>query len=321
MPSEWERRLRLWSRWNEDKRTDSGKRVPDPSEEVLLYQTMLGAWPFDIDEVPSFRARLRAYMVKAAREAKVHTQWAQPDTERESRLNQFIDAILAPSSRNRFLRDFLRFEKRIARLGAVNSLSQTLLKICAPGVPDFYQGSELWDLRLVDPDNRGAVDFQKCSRLLRKLKAKESENGRSLASELLRTWESGSIKLYVTAQALSFRRDRVAVFREGEYLPLEPSGPLEEHVCAFARLHQGEWVAVVVPRTVAGLVASGEFPVGQGVWGRSAVSLPAAAPAEWRNVLTGESLETLRVAKGRALLLGDVFRSFPVALLTGKAEE
>jgi (1->4)-alpha-D-glucan 1-alpha-D-glucosylmutase len=212
---------------------------------------------------------------------------------------------LAPSSRNRFLRDFPRFEKRIARLGAINSLSQTLLKICAPGVPDFYQGSELWDLRLVDPDNHGAVEFQKRSRLLRKLRPKESENGRSLASELLRTWESGSIKLYVTAQALSFRRDHGAIFLEGDYLPLEASGALKEHVCAFARVQEDEWVVVVVPRMVAGLVVPDEFPIRQSVWGRSAVSLPATEAAEWRNLLTGERLETLRVAKGRALLLED----------------
>ena len=319
MPAAWEKRLRLWSRWNEDKRTGMGKRVPDANEEISLYQTMLGAWPFDVNEVPSFRARLQAYMVKAAREAKVHTHWAQPDTERESRMNQFIDAILVPSSRNRFLRDFLRFEKRIAHLGAINSLSQTLLKICAPGVPDFYQGSELWDLRLVDPDNRGAVDFQKRSELLRRLKASESEKLDGLVPELLRRWQDGSVKLYVTAKALGFRRNHGALFLEGGYLPLEASGTLKEHVCAFARLHDGEWVTVIVPRMVARLIAFGEFPVGHKVWGRSVISLPAASPGEWANVLTGESLETLRVARGRALPLGDVLRSFPVALLTGSS--
>jgi len=317
MPAEWEKRLRLWSRWNEDKRTGRGKRVPDPNEEVLLYQTMLGAWPFDIDEVPSFRTRLQAYMVKAAREAKVHTQWARPDTEWESQLNQFIDAILVPSSRNRFLRDFLHFEKRIAHLGAINSLSQTLLKICAPGVPDFYQGSELWALRLVDPDNRGAVDFQKRSEFLGRLKAMESQKLGGLVPEVLRTWQNGSVKLYVTAKALGFRRNHGAVFLEGDYLPLKASGTLREHVCAFARLHEDEWVLVIVPRIVGGLSASGEFPVGQRVWGRSVMNLPTAAPSEWRNVLTGDSLGTLRAARGRAVLLGDVFRSFPVALLTG----
>jgi (1->4)-alpha-D-glucan 1-alpha-D-glucosylmutase len=319
MPAEWEKRLRLWSRWNEDKRTGNEKRVPDPSEEVLLYQTMLGAWPFDVDEVPSFRTRLQAYMVKAAREAKVHTQWAQPDTEWESRLSQFIEAILAPSSRNRFLRDFLRFEKRIAHLGAINSLSQTLLKICAPGVPDFYQGSELWDLRLVDPDNRGAVDFQKRSELLRQLKARESEKLGGLVPELLRTWQNGSVKLYLTAKALGFRRDHRALFLEGDYLPLEASGALKEHVCAFLRLHEGEWVMVVVPRIVGGLIAFGEFPVGHSVWGSNVISLPTAAPGEWHSVLTEESLGTLRAGKERALLLGDAFRRFPVALLTGSS--
>jgi len=229
---------------------------------------------------------------------------------------RFIDGILVPSSRNRFLRDFLRFEKRIAHLGTINSLSQTLLKICAPGVPDLYQGSELWDLRLVDPDNRGAVDFQKRSELLRQLNARESER-LGLVPELLRTWQSGSVKLYVTAKALGLRRDHGALFLEGDYLPLEASGTLKEHVCAFARLHEGEWVVAIVPRLVAGLAAFGEFPVGQRVWGKNAISLSAAAPDEWRNVLTGESLGTLRVAKGRALLLEDAFCSFPVALLTG----
>lgn len=317
IPAEWEKRLRLWSRWNEDKRLAGGKRVPDPSEEVLLYQTMLGAWPFDVDEVPLFRTRLQAYMLKAAREAKVHTQWTQPDNERESRLRQFIDAILAPSSRNRFLRDFLRFEKRIARLGAINSLSQTLLKICSPGVPDFYQGSELWDLRLVDPDNRSPVDFQKRSELLRKLKKKKPRTRRGLVSLLLRAWKGGSIKLYVTASALTFRREHRTLFLEGDYLPLEASGSAKEHLCAFARSHEDQWVMVAVPRIVTGLMVSDEFPIGQGAWGGNALSLPTPAPAQWINVLTRENVEALALAQARALPLAAIFRSFPVAMLHG----
>ena len=160
------------------------------------------------------------------------------------------------------------------------------------------------------------MDFQKRSELLRQLNARESER-LGLVAELLRTWQSGGVKLYVSAKALGLRRDHGALFLEGDYLPLEASGTLKEHVCAFARLHEGEWVVAIVPRLVAGLTAFGEFPVGQRVWGKTAISLPATAPAGWRNVLTGERLETLRVAKGRALLLEDAFCSFPGALLTG----
>ncbi len=145
-----------------------------------------------------------------------------------------------------------------------------------------------------------------------------SERLGGLVPELLRTWQSRSLKLYFTAKALGFRRDHRPVFLEGDYLPLKASGTLGEHVCAFAPSHESEWVMVTVPRIAAGLIAFSEFPVGQSVWGRSVISLPAAA-CEWRNVLTGENLGTLRAGRGRALLLGDVFRSFPVALLTGSS--
>ena len=162
VPGAWDKKLQRWSRWNRPKkRLVNGQTVPDPNEETLLYQTMLGAWPLEEDQVPGFRKRLQDYMVKAAREAMVHTKWTRPNVRHEQALIHFIKSITKASEDNPFLPDFLRLHREVAYWGALNSLSQLLLKITIPGVPDFYQGSELWDFRLVDPDNRGPVDFEK----------------------------------------------------------------------------------------------------------------------------------------------------------------
>ena len=178
----------------------NGQQVPDPNEETLLYQTMLGAWPLEEDDVPGFRKRLQDYMVKAAREAMVHTKWTHPNVRHEQALIHFVKSITKESEDNAFLPDFLRLHREIAYCGALNSLAQLLLKITIPGVPDFYQGSELWDFRLVDPDNRGPVDFEKRVRLLAELQQQEDQRGRlDLIQDLLDHWQDGRIKLFVTS--------------------------------------------------------------------------------------------------------------------------
>jgi (1->4)-alpha-D-glucan 1-alpha-D-glucosylmutase len=164
IPDEWEKRLMRWRDWNHGrKHVVEGTPVPTPNEEIMLYQTMLGAWPLREDGVPDFQQRLQEYMIKATREAMVHTKWTVPNVKHEKALVDFISAIMKPSPGNEFLNDFLRFQQDVAFYGALNSLSQVLIKVAFPGVPDFYQGSELWDLRLVDPDNRGPVDFEERS--------------------------------------------------------------------------------------------------------------------------------------------------------------
>ncbi len=314
----WEKRLILWSRWNDAKKGHwKGHPVPDRNEEVLLYQTLAGAWPLQASETPAFRERLQSYMIKAAREAKAHTRWIQPDTGREKIVSGFIQEILKPSRDNRFLRDFLRFHRAIAFFGALNALSQLLIKICCPGVPDFYQGSELWDLRLVDPDNRGPVDFALRARLLESLERAGEARPQRLVRDLLERWQDGRIKLYVTSKALNFRTSHPGLFHEGDYLPLEVQGPALDHVCAFARRWKDEWALVAVPRMLLGMTNAPSFPLGRTAWGsESRLMLPAGPPPRWNNIFTGEVV----MSPGRRYVhIHDLFQSFPVALLAGNA--
>jgi (1->4)-alpha-D-glucan 1-alpha-D-glucosylmutase len=312
IPGEWERHLIRWSRYNKPKKREvNGLAVPEPNTEVLLYQTLLGAWPLYREELPQFKPRLKNYMVKAVREAKAFTNWLEPDPGYEAALLDFVDSILETSPRGRFLPDFLRFQKKIAHYGFINSLAQLLLKAASPGVPDFYQGMELWDLSLVDPDNRRPVDFKLRTKLLDCLIRQEAEGQPALIKSLLKSWEDGRVKLYLTYKALNFRRSRKELFRDGDYLPLEIMGQKREHVCAFGRYREGRWVLAVVPRLLTGLISAGALPLGEKVWGDDLLVLPDSAAREWRNVLTGE---TIKVSGG--LPLSRVFNLFPVALLT-----
>ncbi len=317
IPEEWEKRLRLWAEGNrEKKRLVGGRPVPDPGEEILLYQTLLGAWPLDSGELPSFPERIRNYMVKAVREAKVHTRWIQPNPEHERAVRDFVTALLEDAGGERFRQEFLPFQAKIAHFGALNGLAQLLVKIASPGIPDFYQGAELWDLRLVDPDNRGPVDFPRRTRLLADLAKREAAGMIPLVEELVPAWKDGRIKIFLTYKALTFRRERRDLFLSGAYLPLAATGGNKEHVLAFARRHETGWAVAAVPRLVTRLSPPGEFPLGQRVWGaRSGLLLPEGAPDRWRNVFTGEEL---RVPPGRGkktLPLHAVFGHLPVALL------
>ncbi|MFQ6672874.1 MAG: malto-oligosyltrehalose synthase, partial [Candidatus Tectimicrobiota bacterium] len=319
VPGAWTRRLARWSRWNEPNKGEvNGHRVPEPNMEVLLYQTLIGAWPLQADEVPEFRDRLNEYLIKAAREAKVHTSWVRPNEAYESALLGFVDALLEESHANEFLDDFLRFQQRVAFYGAFNALGQVLLKIASPGVPDFYQGTELWNFSLVDPDNRRPVDFPKRIRLLAEVKRQEDEGLLPLVRDLLARWEDGRIKLYVTSKALTFRRAHRELLGEGAYLPLRAHGSKDEHLCAFARCNEEAWALVCVPRWLTGLGSPGRPPVGRRVWGETALRLPPDAPEAWHNVLTGEPVAaSVDEAGGKTVALHHVFEHLPIALLSG----
>jgi len=325
IPEEWEKRLLQWSRLNAGrKRIVNGIATPDPGEEILLYQDLLGAWPLDEKELPGFRNRIENYMVKAIREAKVYTRWMHPNIAHENAVKEFVAALLSDLSpeTNQFLADFLPFQGKIAHYGALNSLAQVVLKIAAPGVPDIYQGTELWDFSLVDPDNRRVMDFQSRIRLLNELMNQEHRGLLSLAGELLSSWRDGRLKLYVTYKGLTFRRQRRELFLSGAYLPLPVAGGRKEHALAFARGHDGAWAIAAVPRLMTRLAPPGEFPLGPPAWGaRIAVRLPAELPSLWRNVFTGEILHASRTDGAKLLHLHAVFHDFPVALLEGMPEE
>lgn len=318
VPDEWRNALLTFRAARKKRNLVDGEPVPNRNEEYLLYQTLLGAWPFGpMDEaaITAFRDRITEYMTKAVREAKVNSSWINPNTPYEEALATFIASVLADK---RFMQEFRPFQERIARLGMFTSLSQTLLKITSPGVPDFYQGTELWDLSLVDPDNRRPVDFALRREALAGLAGREEEIGRlELVKELLSGWEDGRIKLFITSRALCFRRKNRDLFENGDYLPLEVSGEKERHVCAFARKTDGKTAIIVAPRFFAPLVPEpGTLPCGENVWGETFVAIPEEAQGmRFRNVFTGEMVASVERDGKTTLLLAAVFASAPVALL------
>ncbi|NLW06500.1 MAG: malto-oligosyltrehalose synthase [Clostridia bacterium] len=320
----WEKRLKQWQLWNlSRKRKLWGRPVPEGNTEVLLYQTLIGAWPLVAEELPSFKERLHGYLLKAVREAKRYSSWLAPEETYEQALAEFADTILEPGAGNHFLVDFIEFQKTTAFYGAINSLAQVLLKITCPGIPDLYQGMELWNFSLVDPDNRRPVDFAARIKLLNDLQEGEKKDQQVLVKNLLSSWEDGRIKLYLTYKALQFRKKQRDLFASGAYLPLTAQGSEAEHVCSFARQLQDNWVLVLVPRLSARLQMKCQekqseqmpplsFPLGGEVWKDTALLLPAAAPDRWRNILTGEVISACQQFPVAALL-----KYFPVALLVG----
>jgi len=318
IPEEWELCLARWRQWNREKKPLVQDRpIPQANEEIFLYQTMLGAWPLAEEELPSFRERLKAYVIKAAREATVHTGWIAPNEDYEHGLLRFVEAILVPSDDNIFLSDFRKFQAKVAYHGALNSLSQVLLKIGSPGVPDFYQGTELWDFSLVDPDNRRPVNFQKRVQFLKDLKKRAAKGLRPLVRQLLSRWQDGRLKLFLTYRALNFRQAHLDLFLHGDYLPLEVAGPQQEMALALARRQGTEWSLVIAPRLTTRNAYPGLPPLGARAWGETLLQLPPEAPAIWKNVLTADTLETTRLDQAQALPLKEVLRHFPVALLAG----
>jgi len=318
-PEIWEGLLARWIQWNQSKKRNvHGQPVPEAEMEVLIYQTLIGAWPLSTEEIPEFKERFKAYIVKAAREARVFTNWLSPNTEYESALLTFVESLLDSSNQNKFLKDLLQYQKQIAYYGALNALAQVLLKITSPGVPDFYQGTELWNFSLTDPDNRRQVYFGERIKHLEDLVRRESRGQPPLVDELLASWEDGRIKLYVIYKALNVRMTHSVLFLEGDYIPLQALSQKQEHVCAFARRHRKQWVLVAVPRLLSQLVRVGKLPLGQQVWKKDVLQLPKGAPRRWRHAFTGEIIDVM--PEKQAIPLSDLFPRFPVALLVSAPE-
>ena len=300
-----------------------GTLAPDRNEEYLLYQTLIGAWPFltmDDDAHRSFIDRIQAYVAKALKEAKIHTSWVNPNHAYDQAVREFIEHILARAVSNPFLEDFLPFQREIARYGVYNSLSQVLLKIAAPGIPDFYQGTELWDFSLVDPDNRRPVDYEirtGCLADFRSIRGIQGSDQRRFVQELLATVPDGRIKLYITMVGLHFRRAQASLFQQGEYVPLKVEGAKQKHVCAFARIYGDRAVVVVIPVLVKGLCQETEiFPFDPRIWEDTWVIVPSWKPAScYQNLFTGEILSSTEAEGKQSLRLAEILRFCPVALL------
>jgi (1->4)-alpha-D-glucan 1-alpha-D-glucosylmutase len=318
IPREWQKHLNRWARWNKKgKRVVESQEIPDRNEENFLYQTLLGAWPLEQEAMPHFRARLEAYVIKAVREAMVYTRWTRPNTAHERAVVGFVKDIVTPAHGNLFLNDFLKFQRKVAVYGMVNGLAQVLVKMTSPGVPDFYQGCDLWDLRLVDPDNRGPVDFTHRAALLDEIEKRSKQDPLRLARELVQNWQDGRIKLYLIWRILNLRRKYPRVFLDGQFLPMKTSGEREANLIAYARRRGNTWMMTIVPRWLARSKASPALTRLQKFWRGSHIALPENAPQTWLNVLTGETVETTRQRGAPALSLPDVFKDLPVAVLSG----
>ncbi|HKR64905.1 MAG TPA: malto-oligosyltrehalose synthase, partial [Thermoanaerobaculia bacterium] len=271
IPEAWHAEVRRWSRINAPLKQNG---APDANEELLIYQTLVGAGEIEAE-------RLTSFLEKAAREAKTHSSWLAPNEEYENALKEFGTAILAHGP---FLERFRRFHKRIAVHGMLNALAQVVVKTCSPGVPDFYQGTELWDFSLVDPDNRRPVDYEERASSLRALPP---------PATLLRNWRDGRVKLFVTSRSLAAR----ARFADAPYVAIETTTP-----SAFA-FQRGENALIVVPRLTTRVTKAPSLPLGD-AWQEHAVNVNGS----WRNVFTGE------VVEGESLPLREVFATFPVAI-------
>ena len=337
LPGAWRAAINRWARLNRRHKTRvDGRPAPDRNDECLLYQTLLGVWPEEGPDgdggsppEPAFTERIVAYMAKATREAQIHTSWNAPHEAYEAATTGFVRALLDPATGGPFLKDAAALRATLAHVGAFNALSQQLLKLTSPGVPDLYQGTELWDLSLVDPDNRRSVDYAGRMRRLRELRRRRPSP--RLARDLVAAKADGRVKLFLTQRALDCRRARPDLFARGAYLPLEARGGTAtgaeagDHVCAFARRtdEPAAEVVVAVPRLVAGLCgARGDGksepipPTGGGIWGDATLPVPGLVGGErYRNVFTDERVGAMAAAGGGALPLAAVFASFPVALL------
>lgn len=314
MPEEWPSAVRQWRALNlQHKTLQEGEPAPSANDEYLLYQILIGSWPTAAEA--GYSARVKAYMQKATREAKTHTGWAAPNAAYEDATSQFVERILSDSASNEFLKQFRVFQKTVAFFGQFNSLSQALLKTTSPGVPDFYQGTELWELSLVDPDNRRPVDYDLRQRQLHELKKHWEESdkpAKKFLATLLDESSTGMMKLFVIWRALNFRRTQRELFSRGDYIPLKVQGAKERHLCAFARRFGQKEVVVIAPRLLLTLAQGVQrAPLGE-LWKDTVMELPGSTAAgRYENVFTGETIKP----SGAVLGLREVFTLFPVALL------
>jgi len=311
IPDRWKSYLQKWSRTNRHLKTPDvhGNLSPDNNDEYLLYQTLIGCWPFDEEIGTGFTDRIKQYIIKAVREAKIHTSWIRPDQDYENACNGFIEGILDPSDSNQFLADFLPFQQMVASFGIYNSLSQLAVKTTAPGVPDFYRGTELWDFSLVDPDNRRAVDYTRRMRLLSDIKNCRQEDLGAFCNHLLENPADPAVKLFLTHRLLQARKQSQLLFNRGRYLPLPVRGTYSHNIIAFGRHYQNSFAVTVAPRFLTSVIEPGSLPLGDR-WQDTYVRLPENFPARFGDAVSGEDIEPQK-----KLPIADILSHFPVSLL------
>jgi (1->4)-alpha-D-glucan 1-alpha-D-glucosylmutase len=307
---DWSATLRAWSTLNQTHRRKNGATwAPGPTAEAMLYQTLVGCWPPELDPgdeagVHALAERVAKWQLKALREAKLRTNWLAPDETYESECQAFLFDILAPQRRDGFLQALAGFVARVAPAGAVNTLLQTVLRLTSPGVPDLYQGTELWDFSLVDPDNRRPVDYAA---------RKAALDGQAPAAKL-KDWRNAHVKLATVHRLLALRERAPQLLREGEYLPLTVRGTYAGHAVAFARRHGNEW-AIVIGTHLAARLLDGDLPlVVPARWEDTVVELPKGCPPAALHDWLGETVH--KAGEGNVLVLREVLQELPVAVLS-----
>jgi (1->4)-alpha-D-glucan 1-alpha-D-glucosylmutase len=320
LPGAWKQAASRWARVNRRGRSlIEDHSYPSRNEEYLLYQTLLGTWPLDpmnAEEESDYRERIVTYMLKAMREAKVYTSWLNPSVAHEQAMTRFVESVLAPAN-EAFREDFLQLHATIARYGIYNSLAQLAIKVCAPGVPDFYQGSELWDFTLVDPDNRRPVDYRKRWQLLRALDEECAADGRAEVAARVLQAKDDRLKLFASAALLRVRRQEHDIFTHGDYNPVDVEGARRDHVFAFSRSAGGRRAVLAVPRLVATLTSNPDLaPIGERAWGDTLLAIPGVRQGGLHNAITDRCVA---VDESGAVRAADVFDRFPVAVLLGDA--
>ncbi len=310
LSTEFFEHVRRWRDLNAPLR-ESGN-IPDSNDEYLIYQTLLGAFPIEAEDEKDFGDRMEEYIQKALREAKVHTNWAEPNEVYEDGAKRFARSLL--DKKSPFWQDFARFHQDVAEFGIINSLTQTLLKFTLPGTPDVYQGCELWDFSLVDPDNRRPVDFAKRKHLLDKFEKTDSQQ--NLLKQLWQDRHDAGIKLWLTRQLFHLRRQNPRLFSEGSYIPLKVQGALKEHVFAFARVHRQTALIVAVPLQTASVCRAQQTDFFGIDWQDTKIALPPRLDSPWELVLNG----TQETYQDKIPVAG-LFQRFPAAILKGTKPE
>lgn len=306
IPDVWDSQVQRWMRLNALARSDvDGTRTPSPADELMLYQMLVGAWPYELDVedfegLKAFGDRVAQWQEKALREAKHHSGWVAPNVSYEEACRDFLFHTLDPTRPAKVAQEICSFAHSIAAAGAVNSLAQIVLRLTTPGVPDLYQGTDLWDFSLVDPDNRRPIDFARREAMLAEHRSPDLDN-----------WRDGRIKQSIITRALHFRAERAGLFATGRYIPLRIQGPAADHILAFARQRDGERIVVAVTRLPAALLGEQADPLPPADrWAGTRIMLPRGwGMKNWRDVLTDRDVP-VRLA-GEAL-----FSSLPVAILT-----
>ncbi len=312
VPDDWVAKVGAWSRILRARRGDvEGTAPPARNDEYLFFQNLIATWPaeltlplrLDAAALGRYAERLQGAMIKSVREARVRSNWISPNTAYENAMTEFVKDALNPEVAQTFLEAFLPFQQDIAEMGVRNTLAQVFLKITSPGVADFYQGSDSWNLSLPDPDNRRAVDFGARREMLRRLRDFDGKDRRTFLGQLLRDWHDGAIKLELIRTLLKFRREHCEVFARGNYEALQTSHEDAPRVCAFLRSTEGERFLAIA--SLDARVAPGDYPrarLGLGSQGRV---------TRWRDVITARTIS----ADGEGVALADVFSVVPVALM------